>query len=124
MTNQHSDRVTGFRSFLTFTSHFFHYCFVLRWLLGMQFVLVLLGGLAIARCEDIHPLQGIYFSLITSTTVGYGDIIPSAGISQIVSVLLAILGTILFGLVIAVATQAFTVTIEEYKTAKESAHTL
>ena len=118
MTNKHRERVTGLKSFLTFTSHFVHYCFVLRWLLGMQLVLVLFGGVAVARCEKFPLLQGIYFSLITSTTVGYGDITPKTGIGQFISVLLAILGTILFGLVVAIATQAFTVTIKEYRDAE------
>ena len=117
MNKRRTDSVTGFKSFLIFTSHFFHYCFVLRWLLGMQFILVFLGGVAFARYEKLPIMQGVYFSLITSTTVGYGDITPETGTGQFVSVLLAIMGTILFGLIVAVATQAFTVTIKEYKEA-------
>ena len=107
--------VTGLKSFLAFKTHFFYYCFVLRGLLGMQLIMVLLGGFVFARCEGLDVTQGIYFSLITSTTVGYGDITPETGPGQVVSVLLAILGTILFGLVVAVATQAFSVTIKEYR---------
>ena len=80
-----------------------------------NFRLVLLGGIGFARCEGIPTAQGIYFSLITSTTVGYGDISPNTGIGQCISVYLAFLGTILFGLVVAVATQAFTMTIREYR---------
>jgi voltage-gated potassium channel len=106
------------KSILTFTSHFFHYCYVLRGLLGAHFALVFLGGIGFAWCEELRTSQGIYFSLITSTTVGYGDISPSTGIGQCISVLLALIGTILFGLVVAVATQAFRVTINEYRQAQ------
>jgi voltage-gated potassium channel len=83
-------------------------------MLGAQFTLVLLGGYGFARFEGIPISQGIYFALVTSTTVGYGDITPKTGIGQAISVYLALIGTILFGLVVAVATRAFKVTIEEY----------
>ena len=109
--------VSSFRSFLTFSSHFMHYCYVLRGMLGMQLVLVLSGGVLFAVWEDRPIFQGIYFSLITATTVGYGDISPETVLGQCLSVFIALLGTVHFGLVVAVATQAFTVTIKEYRTA-------
>ncbi len=118
MASKKSRRVTSLKSFSTFTAHFAHYCYVLRGLLGVQGVLVLLGGIGFSRYEGIPAAQGIYFSLITSTTVGYGDITPKTGVGQCISVYLALLGTILFGLVVAVATKAFTVTINEYLHAK------
>ena len=121
MTDTRLDRVTSLKSFWTYMAHFFHYCYVLRGLLGMHFVLVFVGGFAFARCEGIPSMQGIYFSLITSTTVGYGDITPQTGFGQCISVLLALVGTILFGLLVAVATQAFTVTIKEYHRAHRDA---
>jgi hypothetical protein len=114
MANKKSTHVTSLKSFLTFTRYFLHYCFILRGLLGVQVAIVLLFGIAFARCEDIAIGQGVYFSLITSTTVGFGDVTPKTGVGQCISVFLAFAGTILFGLVVAVATKAFTVTIQEY----------
>ena len=114
MTKEKSTDITSVRSFLTFTSHFFNYCYVLRGLLGAQYGLIVLGGVMFAHFEDIAISQGIYFALITAHTVGYGDIVPATGIGQVISVVLALIGTILFGLMVAVATQAFTVTIKEY----------
>jgi hypothetical protein len=122
MASKKSTRVTSLKSFLTFKKHFFHYCHVLRGLLGMHFTLVLLGGIGFAHFEDIAASQGIYFSLITSTTVGFGDIAPKTGIGQCISVYLALVGTVLFGLIVAVATQAFTVTIKEYQHALGDSH--
>jgi hypothetical protein len=118
MASKKSTHDSATKSFLTFTTHFLHYCYMLRGLLGMQFALVLLGGICFAHFEDIAASQGIYFSLITSTTVGFGDITPKTGIGQCISVYLALMGTILFGLVVAVATQAFTVTIKEHRLAQ------
>ena len=114
MASKKSQRVTSLKSFLTFTSRFVHYCYVLRGLLGVQLSLVLLFGIVFARIEGLSLSRGVYFSLITATTVGYGDITPKTGFGQCLSVFLAFLGTILFGLVVAVATRAFTVTIKEY----------
>ena len=107
-------RVTSTKSFVTYLRHFAHYCFILRALLGSHLALVVLSGVAFAWCEGIAAEQGIYFALITSTTVGYGDITPKTGIGQCISVFMALVGTILFGLVVAVATRAFRVTIEEH----------
>jgi hypothetical protein len=115
MASKKLTHVSSLKSFLTFTTHFLHYCYVLRGLLGMQFALVFLGGICFAYIEDIAASQGLYFSLITSTTVGFGDITPKTGIGQCISVYLSLMGTILFGLVVAVATQAFTVTIKEHR---------
>jgi hypothetical protein len=114
MTSKRSSGVTFFRSYLTYLSHFAHSCYVLRGLLGTHVLLVLLGGAGFALCERVPIGQGIYFSLITSTTVGYGDITPTTGIGQCISVCLALIGTVFFGLVVAVATQAFKVTIREH----------
>lgn len=122
MASKKSTHVTPRGSFLTFTTHFFHYCHVLRSLLGIQLVIVMLGGIGFARCEGIPTLQGIYFSLITATTVGYGDITPKTGVGQCISVFLAFIGTIFFGLMVAVATQAFKVTIDEYHHAQGDSH--
>jgi voltage-gated potassium channel Kch len=114
MASKKSRRVTSLKSFMTFNSHFAHYCYVLRGMLGMMVATIVLGGIGFARSDGIPIAQGVYFSLITSTTVGYGDITPQTGLGQCISVLLALLGTVLFGLLVAVATQAFTVTIKEY----------
>jgi len=101
-------------SFWYFLEHFLNYCYVLRVLLGMHFLLVVLNGLLFAYFEKLPMNQGVYFSLITSTTVGFGDITPKTGIGQIISVILAFIGTILFGLIVAVATYTFKKTINEY----------
>ena len=119
MTKKRSTGDPSLQSFLTFTTRFAHYCNVLRSLLGVQLILILIGGIGFSHCEDIPIAQGIYFSLITSTTVGYGDITPKTGIGQCISVYLAFMGTILFGLLVAVATQAFTITIHEYRDTKD-----
>ena len=117
MTSTHSKRITWLKSFLTFSEHFFHACYVMRGVLGVQLTLVLLGGVGVSRVENLSLWQGIYFALITSTSVGFGDITPKSLLGQVISVGLALLGTVFFGLVVAVATRAGAVTIQEYRDA-------
>jgi voltage-gated potassium channel len=114
MTKNTEIRVTDWMSFVTFVRHFQHYCFVLRGILLAQFSLVVLLGVLFAWCESIPIGQGVYFSLITATTAGLGDIAPKTGIGQCLAVSIAYLGIILFGLVVAVATRAFGITIDQY----------
>ena len=114
MSTKREIRVVDWVSFLTFLRLFLRYCFVLRGLLVAQVGLVILLGAVFAWCERLPVGQGIYFSMITSTTVGFGDIAPKTGLGQCIAVLIAYVGVILFGLVVAVATKAFTVTIEEH----------
>ena len=119
MTNTNSKRTPWLQSFNTFNFRFFHACFVMRGVLGVQLMLVLAGGLGVSDCEDISAWEGIYFALITSTSVGYGDITPETLIGQLISVALSLIGTVFFGLVVATATRAVTLTIHEYRGAQD-----
>ena len=115
MTNTKLHRTHWLKSFRIFVDHFFHICFVLRGVLGVQLILVLCGGLAVSICEKIAAWKGIYFAIITSTSVGYGDIAPGTVIGQCISMALALIGTVFFGLVVGVATHAVEVTIRDYR---------
>lgn len=114
MSSNNQKHATPLKIFLTFVRHSVHYCWVLRAILGMQFAIILGTGVLFAWVESIPAGQGLYFAMITSTTVGFGDITPNTGIGQFISVVLGCLGLVSFGLVVAVATQAFKITIEEY----------
>ena len=89
----------------------------MRGVLGVQLILVLAGGLGVSFCEGLSAWEGIYFALITSTSVGYGDITPDTLIGQLISVALALIGTVFFGLIVATATRAVAVTVQEYRDA-------
>lgn len=116
MSDSESKRTSWLKSFNSFNSRFFHACFVLRGVLGVQLILVLAGGLGISFCEEgLSAWDGIYFAIITSTSVGYGDITPETLIGQMISIGLALIGTVFFGLVVATATRAVTLTVQEYR---------
>jgi hypothetical protein len=114
-------RLVDWKIFVTFQRLFLRYFFILRGLLVAQTLLVILLGVVFAKCENLPIEQGVYFSMITSTTVGFGDITPKTGLGQCIAVLIAYVGVILFGLVVAVATKAFTVTIDKHLRAASDA---
>lgn len=106
-------RKSSFGIFLIYVHQFIRYCYALRALLGIQLWLILVMGGLFAWIEGLPITEGLYFSLITSTTTGFGDITPETGMGRFISVVLSCFGLIFFGIVIAVAQQAFRVTIDK-----------
>jgi len=58
--------------------------------------------------------DGLYWSFITATTVGYGDIRPLKKISKALSVCIAFVGLMLTGIMIAVSLNSATIAFEKH----------
>jgi len=74
-------------------------------LLSLAAVIILLGQIAGAK-EGWSRFDSLYWSFITATTVGYGDIRPVKTQSRVFAVFIAFLGLTLTGILIAVAVHA------------------
>ena len=72
----------------------------------MLLALIMTGAVVIAATEKVSFGKAVYFSFITGLTVGYGDIVPSTAIGQIMAVLLGLIGILFTGVVVAVAVQS------------------
>jgi len=96
-----------------FSNHFLRITWHLRALYLMLLALILAGAAIIASIEKVSFGKAVYFSFITGLTVGYGDIVPSTAIGRIISVLLAVVGILFTGLVVAAAVQAVRYAWEE-----------
>jgi voltage-gated potassium channel len=74
---------------------------------------ITLLGLAMGREEGWSRFDSFYWSFITATTVGYGDVRPLKSKSKLVAIIVAFLGLTLSGIVIAVAVQAATLALHK-----------
>lgn len=72
---------------------------------------VALLGLVAGRKEGWSRFDGIYWSFITATTVGYGDIRPVKRASRVIAIVIALLGLTLTGILIAVGVHAATLAL-------------
>jgi voltage-gated potassium channel len=80
-------------------------------LLSLALLITLLGQAAGIK-EGWSRFDSFYWSFITATTVGYGDIRPTKHASRIFAVLIAFLGLVLSGIIIAVAVNAATLALK------------
>jgi len=80
-------------------------------LLSLIVIITLLGQIVGAK-EGWSRFDSFYWSFLTATTVGYGDIRPINRGSRIVSIFIAFLGLILTGIIIAIAVHAGTLALD------------
>ena len=69
-------------------------------------IIVIGLGQFVGRLEKWDRLDTLYWSLITATTVGYGDIRPKRHLSRMVAILIAIFGVIFTGILVSIAIEA------------------
>jgi hypothetical protein len=75
--------------------------------LSLGLSITALGQIA-GKKEGWSAFDSFYWSFVTATTVGYGDLRPVNRASRIVSILIAILGLTFTGIIIALAVHAAT----------------
>ncbi|HEY0393333.1 MAG TPA: ion channel [Candidatus Elarobacter sp.] len=98
-------RHPAFGQFLRITSNYGRS--LLRWTIWVSGVVIIFGLIYSAVPGAIKPqslLDGLYFSAVTFTTVGYGDVVPM-GIGRIIAVGEMFLGLVMAGLLIAILTK-------------------
>ncbi len=84
-------------------------------LLTLASGIILLGQL-VGKAEGWSHFDSFYWSFITATTVGYGDIHPVRRRSKLIAIFIAVLGLLLTGFLIALAVRAATVALQTHVT--------
>ncbi len=97
---------------IIFRNTFFHALWTIRGILFGLFLWLLLDAWAIAYFEKISFADAVYFTAITGTTIGYGDIAPVTALGRVVAVLTGFQGLIFTGLITAVAVYALRKSLE------------
>ena len=75
---------------------------VLSGILAWQLAL----GILIAWIERWSLGNGLYFTFVTGLTIGYGDLVPHQPLSRFLAILVGLFGTVLTGVVAAIAVRA------------------
>lgn len=78
---------------------------------GFVFLIIALG-LTAGRLEKWKVSDSLYWSFITATTVGYGDIRPAGRLARFLSVMIAFAGLIFTGILIAIALETVSLTFD------------
>lgn len=92
------------------------------------FISIVIGFLIVpieraAPNSNIHTyFDGLWWVITTITTVGYGDYVPVTVLGRIVGIYLQILGTLLFGMVLATISIALLRRQEDYNTKRIFEH--
>jgi potassium channel subfamily K len=60
-------------------------------------LVVIIGGVAMCSCEGLSLVDGVYYSAVTMSSIGFGDIVPQTAAGKSVSVGLALVGMGIFG---------------------------
>ena len=72
---------------------------------------IALVGQIVGKKEGWLPFETLYWSFITATTVGYGDIRPAKKSGRILAILIALIGLTMTGILVAVAVHSATVAL-------------
>jgi len=71
-------------------------------------------GQIVCRIEKWNKFDGLYWSCITATTVGYGDIRPLKKVSRILSIVIALTGLMLTGIMVSVTLRTTSIAFEKH----------
>jgi voltage-gated potassium channel len=88
-------------------------------LLSLALVVTALGQV-VGKVEGWSPFVSFYWSFITGTTVGYGDIRPVRSVSRILSILISLVGLTFTGILIAVAVHAANIALAAHDAAMKA----
>lgn len=95
--------------------------FSIVWPILSGILATMLGlGVVVAYVEGWQVLDGVYFAFVTGLTVGYGDLVPTHGISRVLAIGIGISGVLLTALFAAIAVRALQQAAQEAHPAKAS----
>lgn len=111
---------------LNFIFHFYRLAIIMvrgirsdqefRILLSALALLLFLGALFYTRVEGWGWIDALYFCVMTVSTIGYGDMVPTTPESKLFTIMYALLG---IGVFVAVVTKIVSIYVDEKVQTKE-----
>lgn len=101
------------KEFFLFARHLLRLLHFIRGVMLVLLAALLACTAAMAFAEGWTLGKALYFTMITGMTVGYGDIVPTTGLGRTISVVIAMIGIVYVGIVVAIATRALTLAVHE-----------
>lgn len=99
---------------LTFLHIFFWAIYLIAPLLMFLSFIVIILGQIVSRIEKWSKFDGLYWAFITATTVGYGDIRPLKKTSKILSIVIAFIGIMFTGIIVAITLNATSTSFDKH----------
>lgn len=78
---------------------------------SLSLIIVVLGQIT-GRIENWTKFDALYWSFVTATTIGYGDIRPMQRLSKVLSIIIGLIGLMLTGIIVALTVHAATRSFE------------
>jgi len=75
-------------------------------LLASMMLIIVALGLLLGRLEGWPRLDAVYQAFITATTVGYGDFLPRRAGAKLLAIIIAFVGIVFTGIMVAIALHA------------------
>ena len=91
------------------------FCFILVEAVPIIIILllpILMLGLLVGKVEEWTFCDSIYWSIVTATTVGYGDLNLKKTLSKFISMYISLTGIILTGFVVSLSVRSVSIVFE------------
>ena len=99
--------------FVRFNKVFWRTIWHVRAVILALLALVVVNAVPIALIEKIPFGDALYFAFVTGLTIGYGDIVMQTPVGRLIALLIAVVGILISGMIVAAAVHAVRESMEK-----------
>jgi voltage-gated potassium channel Kch len=99
--------------FVRFNKVFWRTIWHVRTVILALLALVVVNAVPIALIEKMPFGDALYFAFVTGLTIGYGDIVMQTPVGRLIALLIAVVGILISGMIVAAAVHAVRESMEK-----------